>query len=139
MSSICVASLPIKNGRRYSSTAVATKRARWVNVAQPSPYNPGSLVVTLTTTSRIPAGAVKIAFTSVIFSGPPRGGTGISPVLVFGDTVPGCCDWANWLAANSGSAAPPAKEICVSHLRRSIINPLLRQDVEPRINTNQHG
>ena len=49
---------------------MATTRARWVNVAQPSPYKPGSLVITLTTTRRIPAGAVRIVLTSVIFSGP---------------------------------------------------------------------
>ena len=61
--------LPIRNGRRYLSTAVSTARARWVNVAQPSPYSPGSLVSTLTTTSRMPAGAVRMVFTSVILSG----------------------------------------------------------------------
>src|SRR5205823_13689078 len=84
------------------------------------PYNPGSLVVTFTTTSRMPAGAVKIAFTSVIFSGP-------WPLAAVCEAVAGCCDWAVWFTANSGSAAPPAKEICVNHLRRSIINPFVRQ------------
>jgi len=52
-----------------------------VNVAQPSPYSPGSLVSTFTTTSRIPSGAVWIARTAVIrtggsaVDGPHAGGT----------------------------------------------------------------
>src|SRR5207302_11413577 len=49
--------------------AVSTTRARWVKVAQPRPYSPGSLVSTLTTTRRMPAGAVRMVLTSVIFSG----------------------------------------------------------------------
>ena len=75
MSSISSGSLPIRNGLRYLSTAVSTARARWVKVAQPRPYRPGSLVSTLTTTSRMPAGAVRMVLTSVIFSGAAcRGG-----------------------------------------------------------------
>src|SRR5215469_4887780 len=62
-------SLPTRNGLRYLSTAVWTTRARWVKVAQPRPYSPGSLVSTLTTTRRIRAGAVRMVLTSVILSG----------------------------------------------------------------------
>src|SRR5262245_44024620 len=69
MSSIWSGSLPTRNGLRYLSTAVSTARARWVKVAQPSPYSPGSLVSTLTTTRRIFAGAVRNVLTSVILSG----------------------------------------------------------------------
>src|SRR5215216_495398 len=69
MSSISSGFRPIRNGFRYFSTAVWTAYARWVNVAQPRPYRPGSLVVTLTTTSRIRLGAVRIALTSLIFKG----------------------------------------------------------------------
>ena len=69
MSSIWAGSLPTRNGRRYLSTAVSTARARCVKVAQPRPYRPGSLVCTLTTTSRMPAGAVRTALTSVILRG----------------------------------------------------------------------
>src|SRR4051794_7289911 len=69
MSSISSGLRPIRNGLRYLSTATWTTCARWVNVAQPRPYSPGSLVDTLTTTSRIRFGAVRIAETSVIFSG----------------------------------------------------------------------
>src|SRR6476469_3779668 len=69
MSSTASGSLPTRNGLRYLSTAVSTTRGRCVKVAQPSPYKPGSLVVTLTTTRRILAGAVRIVLMSVIFSG----------------------------------------------------------------------
>src|SRR5262249_58934224 len=69
MSSISSGFLPIRNGLRYLSTAVSTTRARWVNVAQPRPYSPGSLVSTFTTTRRMFAGAVRIVLTSVILSG----------------------------------------------------------------------
>src|SRR6266851_8096102 len=65
------ASRPRQNGSRYSSTAVLTGSGRWLNVAQPKPYKPGSLVSTFTTTNRIfGCGAVRIARTLVIFSGP---------------------------------------------------------------------
>src|SRR4051794_13473877 len=57
----------MRNGRRYWSTAVWTTRARWVKVAQPRPYSPGSLVSTLTTTKRMPAGAVRMVLTAEIF------------------------------------------------------------------------
>lgn len=49
--------------------AEITGRARCLNVAQPRPYNPGSLVSTLTTINSIPLGQVAIAFTLVIFNG----------------------------------------------------------------------
>src|SRR5215831_5987161 len=68
-SSIASGSLPTRNGLRYLSTAVSTTRGRCVKVAQPSPYRPGSLVVTLTTTRRIFAGAVRMVLMSVILSG----------------------------------------------------------------------
>src|SRR5438067_51637 len=72
-------SLPSRKGRRYFVMAVSTTRARWVKVAQPRPYSPGSLVCTLTTTRRIFAGAVSTALTSVIFSGgSPRGASGLA-------------------------------------------------------------
>src|SRR5215831_15628248 len=67
-------SRPTTNGLRYCSTAVTTASGRWVKVAHPRPYSPGSFVSTLTTTSRIRLGAVQIALTSVIFrldNGPP--------------------------------------------------------------------
>ena len=41
MSSISSTRRPIRNGFRYWSTAVCTTRARWVNVAQPRPYEAG--------------------------------------------------------------------------------------------------
>ena len=44
--------------------AVATASGRWVKVAQPRPYSPGSLVITLTTTRRMPSGAVRMTWTS---------------------------------------------------------------------------
>src|SRR5438105_348024 len=59
-------SFPITKGLRYCSMAATTAWGRWVNVAQPTPYRPGSLVITLTTTSRIRLGAVQITLTSVI-------------------------------------------------------------------------
>ena len=65
----------MRNGSKYSSTAVTTVNGRWVNVAQPRPYRPGSLVSTLTTTRRILSGAVQMALTRVIRSAgiPPDG------------------------------------------------------------------
>src|SRR6266699_3145117 len=66
MSSMSSGSRPSRNGSRYCSTAVTTVSGRWVKVAQPSPYRPGSLVSTLTTTSRMPSGAVQMALTRVI-------------------------------------------------------------------------
>src|SRR6185436_10752058 len=73
-SSMWSGSLPRRNGSRYWFTAVSTTRARWVNVAQPTPYRPGSLVSTFTTTRRIFCGAVRIAFTRVILIGPAARG-----------------------------------------------------------------
>src|SRR5262245_18922886 len=75
MSSMSLGSRPITNGLRYCSTAVTTASGRWVKVAQPRPYRPGSLVSTLTTTSRMPSGAVHIVLTLVILraGSPPDG------------------------------------------------------------------
>ena len=55
--------------------AVTTASGRWVKVAQPSPDSPGSLVATVTTTSRMPSGAVQIVRTSAIRGAvvPPAG------------------------------------------------------------------
>ena len=47
-------------GLAQPSMAVTTVRDRCVNVAQPSPYSPGSSVSTFTTMSRLPAGWVRI-------------------------------------------------------------------------------
>jgi hypothetical protein len=82
MSSILAGSLPTKNGFKYRSTAVWTTRARWVKVAQPNPYSPAWLVNTFTTTSLMPAGAVRIVLTSVIFnlSFDCSGTSAISPI-----------------------------------------------------------
>ena len=60
MSSISLTFRPSRNGAKYLSTASTTASGRWVNVAHPSPVNPGSLVSILTTISRIPAGAVQM-------------------------------------------------------------------------------
>ena len=49
--------------------AATTASGRCVKVAQPSPYNPGSFVSILTTTRRIPSGAVQITRTSRILIG----------------------------------------------------------------------
>src|SRR5215207_8410916 len=75
MSSMSFGSRPMTNGFRYCSTAVTTASGRWVKVAQPRPYRPGSLVSTLTTTRRMPSGAVQIVLTLVILSAfsPPDG------------------------------------------------------------------
>src|SRR6188474_2332662 len=75
MSSMSLGSRPMTNGLRYCSTAVTTASGRWVNVAQPRPYRPGSLVSTFTTTRRMPSGAVQIVLTLVILSAfsPPDG------------------------------------------------------------------
>src|SRR5215213_3606698 len=75
MSSMSFGSRPTTNGLRYCSTAVTTASGRWVNVAQPRPYRPGSLVSTFTTTRRMPSGAVQIVLTLVILSAfsPPDG------------------------------------------------------------------
>src|ERR1051325_5215066 len=68
MSSIRCGSIPMTYGLRNSSTAVTTAAARCVNVAQPQPYRPGSLVSTLTTTSCCrPCGAVLTTLTLVIW------------------------------------------------------------------------
>src|SRR5579859_1635274 len=65
-SSILAAFRPRSSGSRYWSTAEATTVARCVNVAQPSPYSPATSVSTLTTTSAMPSGAVRIDFTRVM-------------------------------------------------------------------------
>ena len=48
--------------------AACTAKARWVNVAQPSPNSPGSDVTTFTTTSRARPGWVTMALTSAILA-----------------------------------------------------------------------
>ena len=53
------------SGPTCSSTAATTAAYRWVNVAQPRPYRPGSDVSTRTTTSGMPSGAVTSARTAV--------------------------------------------------------------------------
>ena len=57
---------PIRNGRRYFSTATLTGNGLCVNVAHPTPYRPGSLVSTLTITSRMPSGSVRMTLMSLI-------------------------------------------------------------------------
>ena len=69
MSSILSTSLPTQNSFMYPLMAATTATARCVKVAQPKPYNPGSVVSTFTTTRLIPSGAVAIAFTFLIFTG----------------------------------------------------------------------
>jgi hypothetical protein len=97
----------MRNGLRYLSTAVSTARARWVNVAHPRPYSPGSLVTTLTTTSRMPAGAVTKVLTSVILIASPfAAGTGAT----------GGCPRAD--ERNHGSAAGAATAERVNSSRR---------------------
>src|SRR5689334_23139627 len=64
MSSISSTLRPVRNGRRYSSTAVFTTSARWVKVAQPQPTRPGSVVSIFTITRRMPLGAVRIVLTA---------------------------------------------------------------------------
>ena len=66
ISSISETSLPIRYGFRYFSTAATTARCLWAKVAQPTPYNPGSLVSTFTVTRLIFCGAQQITFTSLI-------------------------------------------------------------------------
>ncbi len=56
-------------GFRWCSSAAATACQRWVKVAQPSPYSPGSDVMTLTTIGREPAGWVRMTLISVMVMG----------------------------------------------------------------------
>ena len=49
--------------------AVTTAWKRWVKVAQPRPYSPGSEVMILTMTSREPAGWVTMTSTSLMVTG----------------------------------------------------------------------
>ena len=49
--------------------ATITVAARWVKVAQPNPYKPGSEVSTFTTIRLEPCGAVAMALTLVILTG----------------------------------------------------------------------
>jgi hypothetical protein len=69
MSSISSTLRPIRNGLRYFSIAVSTTSARCVNVAQPQPTSPGSVVSTFTMTRRMRFGAVRIVLMSRIFTG----------------------------------------------------------------------
>ena len=66
-----------------------------MNVAQPNPYSPGSLVSTLTTTSRILAGEVRKVLMSVIRSG------GV-PRAASSAIVAGLSSAPNVLRANQG-------------------------------------
>ena len=66
MSSISETRRPSRKGDRYSSTATQTGVGRCVNVAQPTPVSPGTEVSTLTTTSRVPYGAVLMDRMAVI-------------------------------------------------------------------------
>ena len=67
MSSISETRRPSRKGDRYSSTATQTGVGRCVNVAQPTPVRPGTEVSTLTTTSRVPYGAVLMERMAVIW------------------------------------------------------------------------
>src|SRR5579883_2160194 len=107
MSSICSGSLPRRNGLRYLSTAVSTTRGRCVKVAQPSPYSPGSLVITLTTTRRIFAGAVRIVLISVIFSGDNF----LSTTADGGETEVGCSVDPSVFVSSQGRPAAPAPRL----------------------------
>src|SRR6185437_238706 len=114
MSSICNGSLPIKNGFKYLSTAVSTTRGRCVKVAQPRPYNPASLVITLTTTRRIFAGAVRMVWTSVIL----RGGSFLSATAGGGAAGGTACGEDPRVFVNSqGRPTAPAPRLV--HLSRS--------------------
>ncbi len=115
MSSIWSGSLPMRNGLRYLSMAVSTTRARCVNVAQPSPYNPASLVMTLTTTRRMPAGCVRMVFTSVM----RKGGKRRPCAAPAGPKAGGACPAAT--ASISGNPAAPAPNLNQS--RRCMIDP----------------
>jgi hypothetical protein len=116
MSSMSFGSRPSKNGLRYCSIAVTTVSGRWVKVAQPRPYSPGSLVSTFTTTRRMPSGAVQIARTSAILSAgiPPDGSQAgrtagsIDPTERGSDTV----DSSPRLAGPLGSGEAAREEYC---------------------------
>ena len=54
----------MSSGFRCRSTAAITARKRWVKVAHPTPWSPGSEVRILTITSRAPAGWVAMTCTS---------------------------------------------------------------------------
>src|SRR6188768_477424 len=115
MSSISSTLRPTRNGFRYSSTAVLTTSARCVNVAQPQPTRPGSVVSTLTTTRRMRLGAVRMVLMSRILTGAvPR--TACSNA----DDTPG--EIAPAIASPVGmSDAPPAMDIEVIASRRFIM------------------
>src|SRR5439155_12402814 len=105
------ASRPRQNGSRYSSTAVFTASGRWLNVAQPKPYRPGSLVSTLTTTKRIlGCGAVRIGRTLVILSG----GSPLEDLAVV------CASASSFLASNPSTAAAVPRPAPLSMSRRFI-------------------
>src|SRR5579875_310616 len=132
MSSICSGSLPTRNGLRYFSTAVSTTRGRCVKVAQPSPYKPGSLVVTLTTTRRIFAGAVRIVLISVIFSGDSF----LSATADSG--AAGCSKEPSGVVKSQGRLAPAPRLVHLSRSRRCMKVSLYGPN-SPRTETLAHG
>src|SRR5262249_23997919 len=111
-------SLASRNGRRYLSTAVSTTRARWVKVSQPRPYRPGSLVSTLTTTRRLPAGAVRTVLTSVIFSAGNRfGGSDLSGLGGWPPGAPAAAGLGVGESQFSPARPPPSPAHCIHVLR----------------------
>src|SRR5262249_18531749 len=118
-SSICSGSLPRRNGFKYFSTAVSTTRGRCVKVAQPRPYRPGSLVVTLTTTRRILAGAVRIVLMSVILSG----GSFLSATAGGGGWGGAGCSGepSDFVISQGKPTAPAPRPVHLSRSRRCMI------------------
>src|SRR5579871_6589 len=135
MSSICSGSLPMRKGLRYLSTAVSTTRGRCVKVAHPSPYRPGSLVMTLTTTRRIRAGAVRMVLTSVIFSDD----NALSASAGGGGLGAGCSDEPSDFAKSQGRPTAPApRPVQVSKSRRCM-GEFLKEPSSPRRETLDRG
>ena len=62
-------SRPSRKGFRWRSMAAATAKMRWVKVAQPTPYKPGSDVMTLTMARRDLPGWVRMTLTSRMVTG----------------------------------------------------------------------
>src|SRR5258706_7503230 len=108
ISSISLGSRPITNGFRYCSTAVTTASGRWVKVAHPRPYRPGSLVSTFTTTRRMPSGAVQIVLTLVILS------AGMPPD---GSQAGGMAGWIESGVGVSGMGSVPSRGEASEHSR----------------------
>src|SRR5712691_8567601 len=116
MSSISSTLRPMRNGLRYFSIAVSTTSARCVNVAHPQPTSPGSVVSTLTTTRRMPLGAVRIVRMSRILTGAVAFGAG-------GGAAAACVVMAENASRLASSDAPPVSESARSARRRSIVMP----------------